>query len=77
MGAASLTMFLADDEEMVKLAAESGCVSVFVGMESLDEEALDETNKPFNRVLKFSKEIKIFHDLWDHGESRNRVRIRQ
>ena len=56
------TMFLGDDEEMVKLAAESGCVSVFVGMESLDEDALDETNKPFNRVLKFSKEIKMFHD---------------
>src|SRR5213593_1977028 len=56
------TMFLADDEEMVKLAAESGCVSVFVGMESLDEEALDETNKPFNRVQKFSREIKMFHD---------------
>ena len=42
--------------------AESGCISVFVGMESLDEDALDETNKPFNRVLKFSKKIKMFHD---------------
>jgi hypothetical protein len=49
---------------MVKLAAESGCVSVFVGMESLDEGALAETNKPFNRVEKFSQEIKMFHD---HG----------
>jgi radical SAM superfamily enzyme YgiQ (UPF0313 family) len=58
------TMFLADDEEMVKLAAESGCVSVFVGMESLDEDCLDETNKPFNRVKKFEAEIKMFHD---HG----------
>ncbi|WP_455243966.1 B12-binding domain-containing radical SAM protein [Petrachloros mirabilis] len=56
------TLFLADDEEMVKLAAESGCVSVFVGMESLDEDCLDETNKPFNRVQKFSQEIKMFHD---------------
>jgi hypothetical protein len=46
---------------MVKLAAESGCVSVFVGMESLDEDCLDETNKPFNRVQKFSQEIKMFH----------------
>lgn len=55
------TLFLADDEEMVKLAAESGCVSVFVGMESLDEESLDETNKPFNRVHKFSQEIQMFH----------------
>ena len=56
------TLFLADDEEMVKLAAESGCVSVFVGLESLDEESLDETNKPFNRVHKFSQEIKMFHN---------------
>ncbi len=58
------TLFLGDDEEMVKLAAESGCVSVFVGMESLDENALEETNKQFNRVQKFSDEIKMFHD---HG----------
>ncbi|HKT35743.1 MAG TPA: radical SAM protein [Nitrospira sp.] len=55
------TLFLGDDEEMVKLAAESGCVSVFVGMESLDEDCLDETNKPFNRVKKFSQEIEMFH----------------
>lgn len=58
------TLFLGDDEDMVKLAAESGCVSVFVGMESLDEDSLEETNKPFNRVQKFSQEIKMFHD---HG----------
>jgi radical SAM superfamily enzyme YgiQ (UPF0313 family) len=58
------TLFLGDDQEMVKLAAESGCVSVFVGMESLDEDSLEETNKPFNRVQKFADEIKMFHD---HG----------
>jgi hypothetical protein len=58
------TMFLGDDPDMVKLAAESGCVSVFVGMESLDEDCLTETNKPFNQVQKFSQEIKMFHD---HG----------
>jgi radical SAM superfamily enzyme YgiQ (UPF0313 family) len=56
------TLFLADDEDMVKLAAESGCVSVFVGMESLDEDSLEETHKPFNRVQKFAQEIKMFHD---------------
>jgi radical SAM superfamily enzyme YgiQ (UPF0313 family) len=57
------TLFLGDDREMVKLAAESGCVSVFVGMESLNEECLDETNKPFNRVQKFEDEIRMFHDF--------------
>ncbi len=58
------TLFLGDDEEMVKLAAESGCVSVFVGMESIFEESLGETHKPFNKVKKFAEEIKMFHD---HG----------
>jgi len=58
------TLFLGDDEEMVKLAAESGCVSVFVGLESLSEESLAETNKGFNRVQLFEKEIRMFHD---HG----------
>ncbi|RMH04485.1 MAG: radical SAM protein [Nitrospirae bacterium] len=58
------TLFLGDDREMVKLAAESGCVSVFVGMESISEESLDETNKGFNQVQKFEDQIKMFHD---HG----------
>ena len=56
------TLFLGDDEEMVKLAAESGCVSVFVGMESIFEESLGETHKPFNKVKKFEEEIKMFHN---------------
>ncbi len=58
------TLFLGDDPEMVKLAAESGCVSVFVGLESIFEESLGETHKPFNKVKKFEEEIKMFHD---HG----------
>ncbi len=58
------TLFLGDDEEMVKLAADSGCVSVFVGLESISEESLEETNKGFNRVRLFEDEIKMFHD---HG----------
>jgi radical SAM superfamily enzyme YgiQ (UPF0313 family) len=58
------TLFLGDDAEMVKLAADSGCVSVFVGMESLSEDSLEETNKGFNRVQMFEQEIKMFHD---HG----------
>ncbi|MDR4494244.1 MAG: cobalamin-dependent protein [Nitrospirales bacterium] len=58
------TLFLGDDPDMVKLAADSGCVSVFVGMESLSEDSLDETNKGFNQVRKFENQIKMFHD---HG----------
>jgi radical SAM superfamily enzyme YgiQ (UPF0313 family)/anti-anti-sigma regulatory factor len=58
------TMFLGDDKELVKLAAESGCVSVFVGLESVSADSLDETNKNFNQVRKFEDQIKMFHD---HG----------
>ena len=58
------TMFLGDDRDMVKLAADSGCVSVFVGLESISEDSLDETNKGFNQVRKFEDQIKMFHD---HG----------
>ena len=58
------TLFLGDDPEMVKLAADSGCVSVFVGLESLSEYSLGETNKGFNQVRKFEDQIKMFHD---HG----------
>ena len=53
-------MFLGDDPEMVKLGAESGCVSVFVGMETLDEDCPEETHKPFNRVQKFVKKLRRF-----------------
>ena len=58
------TMFLGDDRELVKLAADSGCVSVFVGLESVSADSLDETNKNFNQVRKFEDQIKMFHD---HG----------
>lgn len=58
------TLFLGDDPEMVKLAADSGCVSVFVGMESISEHSLVETKKGFNQVRKFEDQIKMFHD---HG----------
>ncbi|MEK7836504.1 MAG: DDE-type integrase/transposase/recombinase, partial [candidate division NC10 bacterium] len=47
-----------------RLAAESGCVAVFVGMESISNDSLEETNKSFNQVKKFEEEIRMFHD---HG----------
>jgi radical SAM superfamily enzyme YgiQ (UPF0313 family) len=61
---AQCTMFLGDEPDLMKLAADSGCVSMFVGLESIFEESIDETNKPFNRVAQYEKQIKCFHD---HG----------
>ena len=61
---AQCTLFLGSEPEMVKLAAESGCVAMFVGMESISEEVLTEMNKPFNQEKKYADQIKCFHD---HG----------
>lgn len=59
---AQCTLFLGSDPEMVKLAAESGCVAVFVGMESINQDVLSEMKKPFNREKNFVDQIKCFHD---------------
>jgi radical SAM superfamily enzyme YgiQ (UPF0313 family) len=57
---ASLT--LTRDPELLKLAAESGCVSLFVGIESLSSENLKDVNKTFNRAHQFEEAIRILHD---------------
>jgi radical SAM superfamily enzyme YgiQ (UPF0313 family) len=61
---AQCTLFLGSEPDMVKLAAESGCVAMFVGMESINQDVLAEMNKPFNQEKKYEDQIKCFHD---HG----------
>jgi radical SAM superfamily enzyme YgiQ (UPF0313 family) len=39
---------MADDEELLRLAAKSGCFGVFIGFESPSEKGLSEVNKKFN-----------------------------
>jgi hypothetical protein len=55
-------MTLTRDPELLKLAAESGCVSLFIGVESLSSENLKEVNKTFNRVPQFEDAMKALHD---------------
>ncbi len=61
---AQCTLFLGNEPDMVKLAAQSGCVSMFVGLESISDEVLAEMNKPFNQEKRYEDQIKCFHD---HG----------
>lgn len=61
---AQCTLFLGSEPDMVKLAADSGCVSMFVGLESINQDVLAEMNKPFNKEKKYEDQIKCFHD---HG----------
>jgi len=60
MSQASLT--IAEDDELVKLAARSGCIGLFVGIESINSAALGEADKLFNRVQQYHDSIARLHD---------------
>ncbi len=60
--ASQASMTLTRDPELLKLAAESGCVSLFVGIESLSSENLKDVNKTCNRAYQFEEALKALHD---------------
>src|SRR5947209_3427877 len=51
---AQISANLLRDEELVDLMAESGCVWVFIGMESLDPANLADVNKSFNKPAEYA-----------------------
>jgi radical SAM superfamily enzyme YgiQ (UPF0313 family) len=56
---ASITF--AENDELLQLAKESGCYGMFIGFESLSQEALNKLNKRFNRAEKYAELIKKIH----------------
>ncbi|UCH93602.1 MAG: B12-binding domain-containing radical SAM protein [Candidatus Aminicenantes bacterium] len=58
------TFRFTQDEEAIKLAAQSGCKGLLIGFESLNQGALDGINKAFNNAARFREGIKRLHD---HG----------
>jgi len=46
-----------EDEEFLKAARDSGCFSLFLGVESLEQESLDAHGKAFNRVADYSEAL--------------------
>ena len=61
-GQASLV--IAKNRELLRLAAKSGCLSLFVGIESVSPSSLKEVGKSMNKVEEYKESIKIIHD---HG----------
>jgi len=57
---ASLT--LTRDAELLRLAAESGCVSLFLGVESLSPENLKDVHKGCNQVPQYEEAIRVLHN---------------
>jgi radical SAM superfamily enzyme YgiQ (UPF0313 family) len=55
-------VLLAENEELLALAAKAGCLGVFVGIESVSADTLSEANKDFNRVDRLKNNIARFHD---------------
>ncbi|MGH9888250.1 MAG: B12-binding domain-containing radical SAM protein, partial [bacterium] len=49
------------DEALLHLAARSGCVSLFVGIESVDQDTLDSHHKKFNKVRNYEENIRKMH----------------
>lgn len=52
---------MADDDELLELAAQSGCKGIFVGFESLIKKNLQEIGKKVNISRVFEKAIKKIH----------------
>ncbi|MBA7644158.1 Bacteriochlorophyllide d C-12(1)-methyltransferase [subsurface metagenome] len=59
VGQASVNV--AQDPELLELAANSGCKGLFVGFESISPSSLREADKPQNKISFYKKAIERFH----------------
>jgi radical SAM superfamily enzyme YgiQ (UPF0313 family) len=57
-----VTINVAQDEELLRLAYESGCRGLAVGVESLSQKNLDGVQKSFNHVDRFAKAFRTIQD---------------
>jgi radical SAM superfamily enzyme YgiQ (UPF0313 family) len=56
------TIEMARDDELLDLAARSGCVALSIGFESDDQEVLDGLRKGFNRPSRYAEDMKKLRD---------------
>jgi radical SAM superfamily enzyme YgiQ (UPF0313 family) len=57
------TADIANDEELLRLAAQSGCKALFLGLESVSQDSLNGANKRHNRTETYAETVRRFHDL--------------
>src|SRR5207302_70520 len=58
------TTRIAEEAELLKLAARSGCKGLLIGFESISQDTLDETHKGFHAAKGYAEVVKKLHD---HG----------
>ncbi len=52
---------IAEDEELLRLAKESGCLALAIGLESISDESLKQANKNAGTVENYKKAIRTIH----------------
>jgi radical SAM superfamily enzyme YgiQ (UPF0313 family) len=58
------TTRIAEDPELLKLAAQSGCKGLLIGFESISQDTLNQTHKHFHAAPQYGEIVKKLHD---HG----------
>jgi radical SAM superfamily enzyme YgiQ (UPF0313 family) len=58
------TTRIAEDRELLSLAAQSGCKGLLIGFESISQETLNQTHKGFHAAPQYAEVVKKLHD---HG----------
>lgn len=56
------TIRMVDDEELLNIAAKSGCKGLLIGFETVSDKTLLSINKSFNSLEKFYHAVKKFHE---------------
>ena len=56
------TTLIAQDDELIDLAARSGCAGLLIGLESLNPDSLAETRKQFNTLEEYRTVVDRLHD---------------
>jgi len=59
---AQATLSIADDRELVRLAAKSGCLMIMAGLESIFDDTLHSVAKYVNQPADFSRQFKVFEE---------------
>lgn len=58
------TARIAEDDELLKLAAQSGCKGLLIGFESVSQTTLNQMHKQFHSAAKYAEVVRKLHD---HG----------
>ena len=67
--ACQCTLNVTDDPQLLDLAVESGCIHMFIGIETINAASLKGVNKSFNRVEKYEKALGTLRRKGIHVEA--------